>query len=80
MDEDEKKIGEEKIRFGMKDASGRMHFFCVRCIEQIPEFDVDEIYPAEQFSCADKDRAAYCFRSFGYPVHRKKNCYSKKLR
>ena len=66
VDENDEKIGKDEIRFGMKDASGKVHFFCVRRYEKIPEVEAAEIYPAEQFSRGDRDRTAYCFRSFGY--------------
>ena len=66
VDEYGKKIKEGAIRFGMKDAGGRIHYFCIRRLEQIPEYEADEIYPADEFSMADKDRTAFCIRSFGY--------------
>ena len=66
VDEYGKKIEEGAIRFGMKDAGGRIHYFCIRRLEQIPEYEADEIYPTDEFSKAEKERTAFCFRSFGY--------------
>lgn len=66
VDEYGKKIEEGAIRFGMKDAGGRIHYFCIRRLDQIPEYEADEIYPTDEFSKAEKERTAFCFRSFGY--------------
>ncbi|MBR4474942.1 MAG: hypothetical protein IKS55_15070 [Oscillospiraceae bacterium] len=66
VDEDGEKIGKDEIRFGMKDAGGRVHYFCIRRFDQIPEYEAVEIYLADQFSRADRNRTSYCFRSFGH--------------
>lgn len=66
VDEYGKKIEEGAIRFGMKDAGGRIHYFCIRWLDQIPEYEADEIYPVEEFSKAEEERTAFCFQSFEF--------------
>ena len=56
-------VGKEKLRFGMTDAEGRKHFFCVERIEHIPEMASYEIYP--QSEGVREDRTEYDFRTFG---------------
>ncbi len=55
-------VGKKKIRFGMTDAEGRKHFFCVERIELIPELTAYEIYPRGEGM--RKDRTDYEFRTF----------------
>ena len=66
VNEDGREIDAGAIRFGMKDANGKLHFFRDYRLDPIPEYVAEEIYPAEAFSRADRDRTCYCFRSFGY--------------
>lgn len=58
-------IGADEIRFGMRDAGGKIHYFCVRRIEHLPEMTAFEIYPKEEFRRKDSDRTEYVFRTFG---------------
>ena len=66
VNENGKEIEAGAIRFGMKDARGKLHFFCVYRLDPIPEYVAEEIYTAEAFSRTDRGRTCYYFRSFGY--------------
>ena len=56
-------VGKEKVRFGMTDAEGRKHFFCVERNGHIPEMAAYEIYP--QGEDIGEERTEYEFRTFG---------------
>ena len=43
IDEDGREILPEEIRFGMKDIGGRIHYFCIRDLRVIPEYEAFEI-------------------------------------
>lgn len=58
------KVNGDVIRFGMKDYGGRVHYFQIYKVEQFPEYEAYEIYPAGKKP--DSDRTCYSFRSFGY--------------
>lgn len=62
VDEYGEDIGPEEIRFGMKDAAGKTHYFCIRSVEHIPEKEAFEIYPKGE---SDPERTVYEFRAFG---------------
>ena len=67
VDESGREVEAEEIRFGMRDAAGVLHYFRVRWLEAIPEYEAREIYPAEKFRAGDPaERTEYSFRAFGY--------------
>lgn len=65
VDEDGGEILPREIRFGMKDHDGRIHYFCMRALRVIPEYEVFEIYPKGWKKSDDPERTAYSFRAFG---------------
>lgn len=65
IDEDGREILPEEIRFGMKDIAGKIHYFCIRDLQVIPEYEAFEIYPKGLKKQDDPERTAYSFRAFG---------------
>ena len=65
VDEDGGEVLPREIRFGMKDHDGRIHYFCMRALRVIPEYEAFEIYPKGWKKSDDPERTAYCFRAFG---------------
>ncbi len=45
VDETGEETEKSDVRFGMKDAAGKVHYFCVRKLPMIPEMIALEIYP-----------------------------------
>ncbi len=65
VDEDGGEILPQEIRFGMKDIAGRIHYFCMRDLRVIPEYEAFEIYPKGWKKLDAPERTAYSFRTFG---------------
>ncbi len=61
VDETGEETEKSDIRFGMKDAEGKVHYFCVRKLPMIPEMIAFEIYPK-----GGPVGTNYQFRVFGY--------------
>lgn len=56
VDEDGGEILQQEIRFGMKDHDGRIHYFCMRALRVIPEYEAFEIYPKGWKKSDDPER------------------------